>query len=329
MKEVTVYEYSNTETMSGNCRNSEQQQQYYQQEGYCPGGQEHMGTVYYQQQPQYVNPPHRFQPHQIPPQHMYYQQQTTAQPYFDQGYQGQVYYGNNQGMMQHGGYSADHSANFNQYQGPPRGRGRGQRRMMGGRGGRGYQSQGRHKRYNENQNSNQTSRNKTSGADSSTGDDNNECSSAIQGAEGSDNTSENKPSFHFNEAKDHYDGDKEEKTFADSAAPEKSSARRGYNNRGGRSYSRGTHRQRGSYNESQISDGQTETYARAPPSGDRKLAQREAREKLLAIQKRRQLPEGDDEEEAEPPPELEETNNSSTAQRLVTSTAYGLGPFTI
>ena len=131
--------------MSGNYRNSQQQEQYYQQGGYYPG-QEHMGTVYYQQ-PQYVNP-QQFHQQQIPPpmsQQMYYQQQ----PYYNQGYQGQVYHSNNQEMM-HGGYT-DPTADMmqNRYQGPPRGRGRGQRRM-GGRG-RGYQSQGRHKRYNENQ----------------------------------------------------------------------------------------------------------------------------------------------------------------------------------
>ena len=50
-----------------------------------------------------------------------------------------------------------------------------------------------------------------------------------------------------------------------------------------------------------------------------RVAQREARQKLLDSQKRRQLPESDEEEvDAEPPPEQEGSNDDTSARRLVT-----------
>ena len=62
----------------------------------------------------------------------------------------------------------------------------------------------------------------------------NELTPAPQGAEGtSGDAGEDKPVLHFDETKDHYAGEEEEKNFAESVAPEKANTRKGYNNRGG------------------------------------------------------------------------------------------------
>ena len=284
--------------MSGNYRHSQQQEQYYQ-EGFYPG-QEHMGTVYYQQ-PQYVNP-QQFQHQMQMPQQMFYQQ--PHQPYYNQGYQGQVFYPGNQGMVP-GGHGGDMMSNP-----PPRGRGRGYR---GGRG-RGYQSQGRHKRFNENQvPSHMLDRNSANSTTTTEESNANEVTSVSQGAEGTGGGGEDKPALHFDETKDHYAGDEEEKNFAESVAPDKANTRKGYNNRGGRSYSRGTHRQRNNYNDKPADKNGNKSVDKDGPRderGDMKVAQREARQKMAANHKRRQLP-GSDEDDNEPPPPEEPTKNAA------------------
>ena len=293
--------------MSGNYRHSQQQEHYYQ-EGFYPG-QEHMGTVYYQQ-PHYVNP-QQFQQHQMQmSQQMFYQQ--PHQPYYNQGYQGQVCYPGNQGMMP-SGYGGDMMSN--PYQGPPRGCGRGYRGGGGARG-RGYQSQGRHKRFNENEiPSHPSDRNPANSTATTVESNANEVSTVSQGAEGStdDGTGDNKPVLHFDETKDHYAGDEEEKNFAESVAPEKANTRKRYNNRGGRSYSRGTHRQRTNYNDKTTDKNGNKSVDKEGSKddrGDMKIAQREARQKMAANHKRRQLL-GSDKDDNEPPLPEEPVENTT------------------
>ncbi len=217
---------SNCVIMSRNYQQPNYQQQ--QQDMYFPQQQPY-GAVYYQQ-PQYVNQP------------MYYPQQQM--PYYNHG-QDQMYYNNpNQGYAT--GYNQQYydPMTVEPYQGRGRGRGQGRGGRSGGRG-RGYQNQGRHRRFNED-----PKQADSSNQDNNSSVNNNNKDSSPEGAEAkSDEINKNKRVESFNDVKDLYAGVEEDgKSFSETVVPEKSNVntRKGYNNRGGRSYSstRGGYRNR-------------------------------------------------------------------------------------
>lgn len=174
-----------------------------------------------------------------------------------------------------------------------RGQWRGQR---GGRG-RGYQNQGRHKRYNDNgafslQNQPNSGGNSNFGAD-------NQASRNDEMTEGLTNSEKNdqRSVMHFHEASDYYAQDEQDKSFAETAEPPAAvKVKKGYNNRGGKSYSRGTHRQRGILHVgASKSESADECKSERKPETDAKLAQKEARQKRQS-RKDKQWASKDDEE---------------------------------
>ncbi len=229
LTELIEHRQNSLEAITIMSRNYQQPNYHQQQQDMYFPPQQPYGAVYYQQ-PQYMNQP------------MYYPQQQM--PYYNQG-QEQMYYNNpNQGYAT--GYNQQYydPGTVEPYQGRGRGRGQGRGGRGGGRG-RGYQNQGRHRRFNED--TKQTDLNQ----DNNSSVNNNNKDSTHEGANAkSDEINKNKPAAEsFNDVKDLYNGvDEDGKTFSETVVPEKSNVntRKGYNNRGGRSYSssRGGYRSR-------------------------------------------------------------------------------------